>query len=182
MIEAHPGMPRRLPHGYRRPRHRRVSERAKGDADKGRAPFRVPEHRGAAVGAEVNFDLPPRIAAADVDRARPLGAHLLFQEIGADAKGRASRALALQAMTRPHKRRLAGRLRAQRAAAAMRDPGHRQPSILALSPVDRALLSASVSSSATRETVNRPCIIASPSGRLPTTQQYSSEIPLGSLK
>ena len=71
----------------------------------------------------MNFDLSPRVAAAHVDLARPLGAHLLFREIGADAKGRAGTALALHAMTRAHKRRLAGRLRAQRAAAAMRDPG-----------------------------------------------------------
>src|SRR6516225_7700230 len=136
----------RLPHGYRRPRHRWVSERAKGDADKGRAPFRVPEHRGAAVGAEVNFDLSPRIAAAHIDLARPLGVYLLFREIGADAKGRAGTPLALRAMTRGHKRRLAGRLRAQRAAAAMRYPRHRQTPIFSLLPVDRALVSVSVSS------------------------------------
>jgi hypothetical protein len=34
-------------------------------------------------------------------------------------------------MTHGHKRRLARRLRAERTAAAMRDPGHRQTSILA---------------------------------------------------
>jgi len=96
----------------------------KGDADKVRDKFRVPEHRGTAVGAEIEFDLLPRIAAAHVNFARSLDAHLLFREIGADAKGRASTALALHAMTRAHKRRLAGRLRAQRAAAAMCDPGH----------------------------------------------------------
>src|SRR5947209_6981901 len=95
--------------------------------------------------------------------------------MAADAEGRAGMPLALRAMTRVHNHRLAGRLRAQRAAAATRDPGHRQTPILALSPVDSALVSESVSSSAARETVKRPCIIASPSGRLPTTQQYSSE-------
>src|SRR5215472_13621179 len=138
VIEGYPGMPCRLPHGYRRPGHRRVGERANGDADKVRAPFRVPEHRGAAVGAEVNFDLSPRIAAAHIDLARPVGAHLLSREIGAYAKRRTSTPLAFRAMTRGHKRGLAGRLRVQRAAAAMRDPGHRQTSNLFLSPVDRA--------------------------------------------
>jgi hypothetical protein len=162
--------------------HRRVGEHAKGDADKIRERFRVPEHRGAAVRAEMKFDLSPRVATAHVDLAWPLGEDLLFWEIGADATGRAGMALALRAMTRTHECRFAGRLSAQRTATTMRDPGHRQTSILALSPVDRALVSESVSSSAARETVNRPCIIASPSGRLPTTQQYSSEIPLGSLK
>jgi hypothetical protein len=34
VIESHPGMPCRLPHGYRGPGHRRIGERAKGDADK----------------------------------------------------------------------------------------------------------------------------------------------------
>ena len=33
VIESHPGMPRRLPHGCHRPGHRRVGERSKGDAD-----------------------------------------------------------------------------------------------------------------------------------------------------
>src|SRR5215469_11938735 len=70
------------------------------------------------------FDLSPRVAAAHVDLARPLGAHLLSREKGADAKGRASTALALRAMTHSQKHRLAGHLRAQRAAAAMCDPGH----------------------------------------------------------
>jgi hypothetical protein len=49
----------------------------------------------------VNFDLSPRIAAAHVDLARPVGVYLLFQEIGGDAKGRASTSLALRAMTAP---------------------------------------------------------------------------------
>ena len=70
------------------------------------------------------FDLTPRVGAAHVDLARPLGARLLFRKIGADAKGRASPALARRAMTHPQKRGLAGRLRAQRAAAAMCDSGH----------------------------------------------------------
>src|SRR5215831_8156630 len=125
VIESHPGMPCRLPHGYKGPGHRRIGERTKGDADKVRDKFRVPEHCGTATGAEMEFDLSPRVAAAHVDLALPLGAHLLFREIGADAKGRASTALALRAMTREQKRRLAGRFRAQRAAAAMRDPVHR---------------------------------------------------------
>jgi len=111
-----PGMPCRLPHGYTGPGHRWIRERAKGDADKVREGFRVPEHRGTTAGAEMLFDLSPRVAAAHVDLARPLGAHLLFREIGADAKGRASPALALRAMTHSQKRRLPGRLRAQRAA------------------------------------------------------------------
>src|SRR5262249_11512401 len=123
-----------------------------------------------------------RIAAAHIDLARPLGAHLLFQEIGADAKGRSGTPLALRAMTRTHECRLAGRLRAQRTTAAMRDPGHRQTSMLALLPVGRTLVSVSVSSSAPSGTVNWPCIIPSPSGSSPTMQQYSSEMPLGSLK
>jgi hypothetical protein len=46
----------------------------------------------------------------------------------------------------------------------------------------RAALSVSLRSSAPRGSVNCPRIISSPSGRLPTTQQYSSERPLGSLK
>src|SRR5215471_16869152 len=125
MIESHPGMPCRLPHRYRGPGHRRIGERAKGDADKVRESFRVvPEHRGTALGAEMLFDLSPRVAAAHVDLARPLGAHLLSREKGADAKGRSSTALALRAMTHSQKCRLAGRLRAQRAATAMCDPGH----------------------------------------------------------
>jgi hypothetical protein len=45
------------------------------------------------------FDLAPRGAAAHVDLAVPLDAHLLFREIGADAAGRASTALALRTMT-----------------------------------------------------------------------------------
>src|ERR1700760_3244951 len=100
-------MPRRLPHGYGRPGHRWVGERAKGDADQVPAPFRVPEHRGAAIGAEMNFDLSLGVAAAHVDLARPLGTHPVLREIGADAKGRTSTSLALRAMTRGHKRRLA---------------------------------------------------------------------------
>src|SRR6201984_2864921 len=130
----------------------------------------------------MEFDFLPRGAAAPVDLARPLGAHLLFPEIGADAKGRAGTPLALRAMTRPHKRRLAGRLRAQRAAAAMRDPGHLHTPVLALSPVDRALLRVSVSSSAASGPVSWACFISSPWGSSPTMQQYSREIPLGSLK
>src|SRR6516165_9350470 len=96
VIETHPGMPRRLPYGYRRARHRRVSERAKGDAGKVREAFRIPKHRGAAARAEMKFDLSPRVAAAHVDLARPLGAHPLFREIGADAKGRSGTSLALR--------------------------------------------------------------------------------------
>src|SRR5215469_6692657 len=119
-------MPRRLPHGYRRPGHRRVGERAKGDPDKVRVQFRVPEHRGATVGAKMNFDLSPRVAAAHKDLAWPLGADLLFREQSADPKGRAGTPLALRAMTRPHKRRLAGRLRAERTATTRCDPRHRQ--------------------------------------------------------
>ena len=61
-------------------------------------------------------------------------------------------------MTRGHKRRLASHLRAQRAAAAMRD----QPPILALPPVDRALVRVLVGSIAPRGSVNAPCIAASP--------------------
>src|SRR5215471_13110840 len=125
-------MPCRLPHGHRRPGHRRIGEGAKGDADKVRENFRIPEHRGAAVRAEMKFDLSPRVATAQVDLAPPLDADLLFREISADAKGRAGTPLALRAMTRCHECRFAGRLRAQRTAAAMRDPGHRQTSILAL--------------------------------------------------
>src|SRR5262249_52332648 len=168
--------------GCRRPRHRGVGERAKGDADKVREQFPVPEHRGTAVREEMESDLSPRVAAAQVDLARPLGAHLLFRERGADAKGRASTALALRAMTREQKRRLAGHLRAQRAAAAMAIPVDGQTPILALLPVVRALVSVSVSSSAPSGTVNWPCIISPPSGSSPTMQQYSSEMPLGSLK
>src|SRR6516165_2735896 len=108
----------------------------------------------------MNFDLSPTVAAAHVDLARPLGEHLLFWDIAADAKGRTGAPLAFRAMTRGHKRRLAGHLCAQRAAAAMRDPGHRQAPLLALSLVDRALVSVSLSSNAARVTVNRPCIIA----------------------
>jgi len=118
VIESHPGMPRRLPHGYRRPGHRRVGEGAKGDADKVRENFRIPEHRGAAVRAEMKFDLSPRVATAQVDLAPSLGADLLFWEIGTDAKGRAGTPLALRAVTRTHECRLACRLRAQRTAAA----------------------------------------------------------------
>src|SRR5215471_16555438 len=143
-------MPRRLPHGYCRPRDRRVSERSKGDADKGRESFGIPEHRGAAIRAEMKFDLSPRVATAHIDLARPVGAHLLFQEIGADAKGRARTPLALSAMARPHKGRLAGRFRAQRATATMRDPSHRQTPISVLSPADRDLDSMSASSSGPR--------------------------------
>src|SRR6516225_9491859 len=84
------------------------------------------------------FDLSPRVAAPLVDLARPLGAHLLFREIGADAKGRASTPLALRAMTREHDRRLAGRLRPQRAAAATSDPGHRQTPICSVATIHRA--------------------------------------------
>src|SRR5262249_39082943 len=153
VTESDPGMPRRLPHGCRRPRHRRVGERAKGDADKVREQFPVPEHRGTAVRAEMEFHLSPRVTAAQVDLARSLGAHLLFRERGADTKGRASTALALRAMTREQKRRLAGRLNTQRAAAALRNPGHRHTPVLALLPVDRALVSVSVSSSAARGSV-----------------------------
>jgi hypothetical protein len=127
MTESHPGVPRRLPYRYRRPGHRRIGERAKGDADKARERFRVPENRGTAVGAEMLFDLAPRVAAAHVDLTLPFGAHLLFREIDADAKGRASTALALRAMTHSQKRRLAGRLRAQRAAATMCDPARPKP-------------------------------------------------------
>src|SRR5262249_6615209 len=103
----------------------------------------------------MEFDLSPRVAAALIDLARSLGAHLLFWERGADAKGRASTALALRAMTREQKRRLAGHLRAQRTARTMRDPGHRQPPILALPPGDRALASVLLSSNAARGTVKR---------------------------
>jgi hypothetical protein len=56
-------------HGYRGPGHRRIGERAKGDPDKVREMFRVPEHRGTALGAEMLFDLSPRVAAAHVDLA-----------------------------------------------------------------------------------------------------------------
>src|SRR5215472_16127371 len=96
VIESHPGMPRRLPHGHRRRGHRGVSTRTNADADKVRGKFREPEHRGTAVGAEMAFDLSPRVTAAHVDLARPLGAHLLSREKGADAKGRASTTLALR--------------------------------------------------------------------------------------
>ena len=64
----------------------------------------------------------------------------------------------------------------------MRDPGYRQTPILALLPADRALASVSVSSSAARGSVNSLCFSAPVSGRLPIRQQYSSEMPLGSLK
>src|SRR6516165_7176907 len=153
VIEGHPGMPRLLPHGQRRPGHRRVGKCAKGDADKVRDNFRMPEHCGAAVRAEMKFDLSSRVATAHVDLAPPLGApplgaDLLFRQIGADAKRRAGTPLALRAMTRTHECRLARRLRAQRTAAAVRDPGHRQTPLFALSRVDRALVSVSVSSSA----------------------------------
>ena len=124
VTESHPGMPCRLPNGYRRPGHGRVGERTKGDADKVRDKFRVPEHCGTATGAEMKLDLSPRVATAYVDLARPLGAHLLSREKGADAKGRSSTALALRAMTHSQKHRLAGHLRTQRAAAAMCDPDH----------------------------------------------------------
>src|SRR5262249_57759716 len=108
--------------GCRRPRHRGVGERAKGDADKVREQFPVPEHRGTAVRAEMEFDLSPRVTAAQVDLAWSLGAHLLFRERGADAKGRASTALALRAMTRDQKRRLAGRLTTPPAAPPIPSP------------------------------------------------------------
>src|SRR5262252_3199475 len=136
MIQVHPGMPRRLPHREGQPRHRRIGD-AKGDADKVRENFRIPKYRGAAARAEMKFDLSPGVATAHIDLAPPLGADLLFREIGADAKGRAGTPLALRAMTRTHEYRLAGRLRAQRTAAAMRDPGHGQTSILGWSPVGR---------------------------------------------
>jgi hypothetical protein len=64
----------------------------------------------------------------------------------------------------------------------MRDPGHRQTPILALLPVDRALVGVWVSSSAARGGVNSLCISAPVSDRLLTMQEYSSETPLGSLK
>jgi hypothetical protein len=47
----------------------------------------------------MRFDLSPRVGDALVDLARPLGEHLLFREKGADAKGRATTALAVHAMT-----------------------------------------------------------------------------------
>src|SRR5215471_181058 len=130
----------------------------------------------------MEFDLSPRVTAAQVDLARSIGAHLLFRERGADAKGRASTALALHAMTREQKRRLAGHLRAQRTARTMRDPGHRQTPILGRSPVGRTWDNVSVSSSAARGNVNSLCISAPVAGRSPTRQEYSSEMPLGSLK
>jgi hypothetical protein len=98
VIESHPGIPRRLPHGCRRPGHRRVGERTKGDADEVGETFSVPENCGTAAGAEMEFALSPRIAAAHVNLARSFGAYLLFREIGGSANGRASTALALAAI------------------------------------------------------------------------------------
>jgi hypothetical protein len=86
VIESHPGMPRGLPHGYRGPGHRRIGECAKGDADKVRECFRIPEHGAAAVGAEMLFYLSPRIGDAHVNLAWTFGAYLIFREKGADAK------------------------------------------------------------------------------------------------
>jgi|SRR6516165_4354568 len=76
-----------------------------------RADLRIPEHRGAAIGAEMKFDFSPRDAGADVDLARPLDAHLLLWEMGAGAEGRAGTPLALCAMTNGHDPRLAGHTR-----------------------------------------------------------------------
>src|SRR6516162_4056959 len=125
-------MPRSLPNRYRRPGHQRVGERARSDADMVRADLRIPEHRGAAIGAEMKFDFSPRVAGADVDLARPLDAHLPLREMGADAEGRAGTPLALCAMTDGHNPRLAGHFRAQRPAAATEDPSHRKPPIFSV--------------------------------------------------
>ena len=51
-----------------------------------------------------------------------------LREIGADAEGRASTTLTLRAMARARERRLASRLRTQRAAAALRNPDHSETS------------------------------------------------------
>jgi hypothetical protein len=48
----------------------------------------------------MEFDLSPHVAAAQVDLAWGVGAHLLLRETGGDAKGRAGTALALPAMAR----------------------------------------------------------------------------------
>jgi hypothetical protein len=66
----------------------------------------------------MKLEFSPRVAASHVYLARPLGAHLILREIGADAEGRARTPLAHHAMTDAHERRLIGRLRAQRPAAA----------------------------------------------------------------
>src|SRR5215469_15342833 len=125
-------MPRCLPPRYRRPGHRRIGERAKRDADVIGAELRVPEHRGAAIGTEMKLDFSPRVAAAHVDLARPLGAHLLLREENDDAEGRAGTPLALHAMTDGDTRWFAGHLCAQRPAAAMGDPGHEKPRVWGL--------------------------------------------------
>ena len=124
-------MPRHLPHRYRRP-GQRVSERAKSNTDWIRERLNIREQRRATIGAEMKFDFSPRVAAARVDLVHPLRAHLLCRKVGADTKGRASTALALDAMTSSHKRRLAGRLRAQLPAAAMRDPARQKSPILSV--------------------------------------------------
>ena len=122
-------MPRCLPPRYRRPGHRRIGERANRDADVIRAELRVPEHRGAAIGTEMKLDLSPRVAAAHVDLAWPLGAHLLLREKDDEAEGGASTPLALHAVTDGDTRRLAGHLRAQRPTTAMGDPGPEKPPV-----------------------------------------------------
>jgi hypothetical protein len=73
--------------------------------------------------------------------------------------------LALGAMTRLHKCRLTGRLRAQQAAAAMRTPGHRHTPVLGRSPVGRTWDIVSLSSSAERGAVNSRWMSALGSGR-----------------
>src|SRR5262249_49356118 len=72
----------------------------------------------------MKLDFSPRVAAAHVDLAWPLGAHLLLREKDDEAEGRAGTPLALHAVTDGDTRRLASHLRAQRPAAAMGDPGH----------------------------------------------------------
>src|SRR5215468_2399596 len=127
-------MSRRLPNRYRRPGHQRVGERARSDADMVRSDLRIPEHRGAAIGAEMKLDFSSGVVAAHVRFTRPLDVHLVLREMGADLEGGAGTPLALRAMIDGHDRRLTGHLHAQRPAAATSDPGHRKPFILALRP------------------------------------------------
>jgi len=87
----------------------------------------------------MKLDLSPRVAAAHVDLAWPLGAHLLLREKDDEAEGGAGTPLALHAVTDGDTRRLAGHLRAgrkpiltphqQQEARKRRDAGETQRSV-----------------------------------------------------
>jgi hypothetical protein len=64
----------------------------------------------------------------------------------------------------------------------MTDADGPQTSILALTPANRAFARSFVTSRTARGTVNSLRLSVPGSGLLPTKQQYSSDIPLGSLK